>query len=188
MESGVTRPGRPRLPCRTGVFIRLHESSSGSMKESSPRLHEPATETAPSRDFIAAMMPNQRPRPASLADDLPRWRARLERIWRLQVEEIIELSLAYHDAASAPCPGGMPEPGGSPGSGLREVLSRTAQAHHVLAEIEAALGRIDAASYGLCEQCGLRLDAGWLEACPQVRYCRGCRPRERGRRWSAAAG
>jgi RNA polymerase-binding transcription factor DksA len=133
------------------------------------------------------MMPNQRPRPASLVDDLPRWRARLERIWRLQVEEIIELSLAYHDAASAPRVGGMPEQASSSASQLREVLSRTALAHHALAEIEAAMGRIDAASYGVCEQCGLRLDAGWLEASPQVRYCRGCCLRDRWRHPSGAA-
>ncbi len=85
--------------------------------------------------------------PPGLADDLPRWRDRLERQWRLQVEV----------------------------------------AHQLLAEIEAALGRIDAASYGICEQCGLRLKADWLEASPQIRYCPECCVRRCGRRESGPA-
>jgi len=38
-------------------------------------------------------------RSARRLGDLPRWRGRLEQLWRLQVEEIIELSLTYHEAA-----------------------------------------------------------------------------------------
>lgn len=126
-------------------------------------------------------------RPAGLADDLPRWRDRLERQWRLQVEEIIELSLAYHEAASAGRGGGRPELAGAPARQLRRVLAGVAFAHQVLAEIEAALGRIDAASYGICEQCGLRLQAGWLEASPQIRYCPDCCTQRCGRRRSGPA-
>ena len=127
-----------------------------------------------------------RPLPG-LAADLPRWRDRLERQWRLQVEEIIELSLAYHEAASARRVGGRPELPGAPTRQLRRMLARTALAHQLLAEIEAALGRIDAASYGICEQCGLRLKADWLEASPQIRYCPECCVRRCGRRESGPA-
>ena len=56
-----------------------------------------------------------------------------------------------------------------------------------LAEIEAALARIDVASYGICEQCGERLRADWLEASPQLRYCRRCRP-PRPDRWPPPRG
>jgi len=113
---------------------------------------------------------------ADPADDLPRWRDRLERLWRLQVAEIIELSLAYHEAASARSAHGRPELAGSCARQLRRMLASAAFAHQALAEIEAALGRIEAASYGICEQCGLRLQAAWLQASPQIRYCPGCRP------------
>jgi len=54
--------------------------------------------------IMAPTDPGPRPAVSLLADpagDLPRWRDRLERLWRRQVEEIIELSLAYHDTASA---------------------------------------------------------------------------------------
>jgi len=116
---------------------------------------------------------DQRPS-AGPASDLPFWRDRLEGLWRRQVEEIIELSLAYHEAASTGQCGGRPEPAGRRARRLRPILARIACAHQAVAEIEAALSRIDAASYGGCQQCGLRLRAGWLEASPQVRYCPDC--------------
>lgn len=107
-------------------------------------------------------------------EDLPRWRDRLEQIWRLQVEEIIELSLAYHEAASAPIAGHRPDPASPVGRRRRRILTRAAFAHHALAEIEAALGRIDAGSYGICGHCRLPFPADVLHACPQARYCPDC--------------
>ena len=124
---------------------------------------------------------------ADPAYDLPRWRDRLERLWRRQVEEIIELSLAYHEAASADDTANRQERAGARSRRLQRALARTASAHHALAEIEAALARIDAASYGICEQCGDRLRAGWLEASPQLRYCPRCRP-PRPARWHPPRG
>lgn len=125
--------------------------------------------------------------PVDPADDLPRWRERLERLWRRQVEEIIELSLAYHEAASAEQAGDRPELAAARSRRLQQTRARTASAHHALAEIEAALARIDAASYGICEQCGERLRTDWLEAIPQLRYCRRCRP-HRPDRWHPPRG
>src|SRR5215472_7023770 len=124
---------------------------------------------------------------ADPADDVPRCRDRLERLWRRQVEEIIELSLAYHEAASAEHAGDRPELAAARSRRLQQALARTASAHHALAEIEAALARIDAGSYGICEQCGGRLRADWLEASPQLRYCRRCRP-PRPDRWHPPRG
>lgn len=112
---------------------------------------------------------------ADPAEDLPRWRDRLERLWRWQVEEIIELSLAYHEAASADRDGDRRGLATAGSRRLQRTLARTASAHHALTEIEAALARIDAGSYGICEQCGGRLRADWLEAGPQLRYCQRCR-------------
>jgi DnaK suppressor protein len=40
-----------------------------------------------------------------------------------------------------------------------------------LAEVEAALRRLDAGRYGLCEVCGQQIAAGRLEAMPAARYC-----------------
>ena len=48
------------------------------------------------------------------------------------------------------------------------VLQRT-QAE--LEEIDAALARLDACTYGTCEQCGEPIGEGRLEAMPAARYC-----------------
>ena len=120
-----------------------------------------------------AMRVSARPS-ARPVEDLPLWRGRLEQLWRLQVEEIIELSLAYHEAASAARADGRPDPAAFSRRQVRRMLARTASAHHALAEIEAAMGRVDTASYGICESCRLPMRAGWLHASPQVRYCQDC--------------
>ncbi len=42
---------------------------------------------------------------------------------------------------------------------------------HVLAEIDAALARIDAGTYGICEPCGKPIDTDRLEALPWATLC-----------------
>ena len=44
-------------------------------------------------------------------------------------------------------------------------------AEHVLAEIEAALARIDAGTYGFCSVCGRQIDEERLEAIPYATLC-----------------
>ena len=48
------------------------------------------------------------------------------------------------------------------------VLQRT---ETELAEIDAAMGRLDAGTYGICEQCRQPIGEGRLEAMPAARYC-----------------
>lgn len=43
-----------------------------------------------------------------------------------------------------------------------------------LAHLDAALVRLRAGSYGLCESCGARISPERLEAVPQCRFCMGC--------------
>ncbi|MCW2783554.1 MAG: hypothetical protein JWP74_71 [Marmoricola sp.] len=43
-----------------------------------------------------------------------------------------------------------------------------------LAEIDAALTRVDAGTYGTCETCGRAIGGGRLEARPMARTCIGC--------------
>lgn len=51
------------------------------------------------------------------------------------------------------------------GEGLEEDAER------VLGEIEAALGRIEDGTYGICEVCGREIDPGRLEAVPYTTLC-----------------
>jgi DnaK suppressor protein len=54
-------------------------------------------------------------------------------------------------------------------------------AGHLLASIDAALGRIEDGSYGLCERCGSAIASERLEALPYATKCIECkRLEERG--------
>jgi DnaK suppressor protein len=104
------------------------------------------------------------------APSFPYWRALLEARWQAGLEELIELSLAYHDGAAA---------GGDHGDRaaarrLRETLRATVAARRGLADTEDALGRLAAGRFGLCEQCGAAIPASLLALTPATRYCQAC--------------
>ena len=101
----------------------------------------------------------------------PRWRALLEARWQARVREITELSLAYHVAAAAVSDdigdgAGQPE--------IAALLRRVTAARRKLADVEEALSRLAAGTFGSCEQCGSAIPAGLLTAAPQTRYCPRC--------------
>ena len=98
----------------------------------------------------------------------PHWRALLETRWRARLEEVTELSLAYHHAAAA-APDRL---GGEPRA--RRLLGRAVTARRKLADIEEALGRLAAGHYGRCEQCGSPIGSALLVAVPEARYCSRC--------------
>ncbi|MGN6241262.1 MAG: TraR/DksA family transcriptional regulator [Cellulosimicrobium cellulans] len=53
-----------------------------------------------------------------------------------------------------------------------DALARDAAAR--VEEVDAALARLDAGTYGVCEACGQPIAAGRLEARPTARTCVGC--------------
>ena len=79
----------------------------------------------------------------------PRWRAILEVRWRVRLQEVTELSMAYHGAAS----------GGAGHGDARRLLRRAVAARQRLADTEDALGRVAAGEFGRCEQCGAQITA-----------------------------
>jgi DnaK suppressor protein len=104
----------------------------------------------------------------------PTWRALLEAQWRARLEEVTELSLAYHDAAAvtAPAPAGRPAD-----RSLRQLLRRAVAARRALADTDDALGRLASGRYGLCEGCAATIPAWLLVVAPEARYCLRCRPK-----------
>jgi DnaK suppressor protein len=101
----------------------------------------------------------------------PVWRALLEAQWRARLQEVTELSLAYHEAAAA-------GPAGPPGDRkLRQLLRRAVAARRELADTDEALGRLASGRYGLCEGCAAAIPAWLLTVTPDTRYCPRCRPR-----------
>ena len=55
-----------------------------------------------------------------------------------------------------------------------QVGALVRQARERLAEVDAALARLDDGSYGRCESCGRPIAAGRLEARPEARTCVEC--------------
>lgn len=55
-----------------------------------------------------------------------------------------------------------------------QVATLVRQAEHQLAELDDALGRLDAGAYGTCERCGGPVPDARLEARPTARTCVSC--------------
>lgn len=53
------------------------------------------------------------------------------------------------------------------------------QGQKTLAEVEAALNRMDRGTYGVCESCGESIPDARLRALPWARYCLKCAERRR---------
>lgn len=101
----------------------------------------------------------------------PDWRWLLEARWRAQVQEITELSLAYHGAVAMAADG----PRGEAGPQVAQrLLRRAVAARRKLADLEEALGRLAAGTFGRCEQCRSAIEPALLSQIPEARYCPRC--------------
>jgi DnaK suppressor protein len=104
------------------------------------------------------------------------WRSRLEARWQAWLREVTELSLAYHAVA--------PASADVRGDGADRLLRRAVAARRRLADVEDALARLAAGTFGRCEQCGAEIGEGTLIVVPETRYCPACAA-EAGRRREA---
>src|SRR5258708_38828973 len=99
------------------------------------------------------------------------YRASLEELWRQKVDQIVVLSIAYHDdLPSGSAADGAPSP---PTTNAR-LMRRMLRAHEDLALIEDAIDRIKAGTYGICGSCEQAICADWLAQSPYVRDCPAC--------------
>ena len=122
----------------------------------------------------------------------PRWRALLEARWRARLQEVTELSLAYHAAAAA-APAGPPGPAdpqardGGPGPlgtqrllrhqlWCRELLCRAIVARRKLADVEEALGRLAAGTFGPASSARHRSRTACSPPCRRDATARAARP------------
>jgi DnaK suppressor protein len=96
----------------------------------------------------------------------PRWRAILEARWRMRLQEVTELSIAYHGAAADSAEDRQ----------ARRLLRRAVAARQRLADTEEALGRLTSGTFGRCEQCSAPISDVLLAAAPESRYCARCAP------------
>lgn len=67
------------------------------------------------------------------------------------------------------------------GTESQEIVETTiSRLRAVVHEIESALDRIDAGTFGICERCGGSIPLERLEAIPEARTCVACTGRRRG--------
>ncbi|HTZ92164.1 MAG TPA: TraR/DksA C4-type zinc finger protein [Streptosporangiaceae bacterium] len=111
-------------------------------------------------------LPGKVPAPRRSQTCVSRWRALLEARWQNRLEELTDLSVAFHDAAP---------PDGTKDAESRRLLSRRAVvARYALAETDKALHRLAAGEFGRCEDCADDIEAARLLAKPEARYCERC--------------
>jgi RNA polymerase-binding transcription factor DksA len=111
----------------------------------------------------------------------PRWRSLLEDRWQARLQEVTELSLAYHDAAAAPALRAGGDEARPAKQQLRRLLRQAVSARRALADTEDALTRLANGRYGRCEHCATALPPGVLAVEPETRYCERCLPESAGR-------
>jgi RNA polymerase-binding transcription factor len=99
------------------------------------------------------------------------YRASLEELWRQKVDQIVVLSIAYHD--DVPTDSAADSSSRLPRSNAR-LMRRVLRAHEDLALIEDAIDRIKAGTYGICGSCEQPIRADWLTETPYVRDCPTC--------------
>src|SRR5580693_639083 len=139
LPAGAVHSAAPRAPVRSAVAVREAEARRLTQRRSAMRRED-----------------NGRP--------APYWRAVLEARWRVRLQEVTELSMAYHGAAS----------GDAEDRQARRLLRRAVAARQRLADTEEALGRVAAGIFGRCEQCGAPITETLLVAAPEARYCARC--------------
>jgi RNA polymerase-binding transcription factor DksA len=110
----------------------------------------------------------------------PRWRSLLEARWQARLQEMTELSVAYHDAAAAPALSADGDEAPPARRRLRRLLRQAVTARRALADTEDALTRLADGRYGRCEHCASALPPSTLALEPETRYCLRCQPEPAG--------
>jgi RNA polymerase-binding transcription factor DksA len=111
---------------------------------------------------VTSTIPRVRRRP--ITSQLPAFAAALEEQRRFRIEQLSELAAdAVADSSVA-----MDDPRSEVSAAL------SAAARNALFEIEAAVDRIDAGTYGLCERCAMEISEERLEIVPMTRLCMRC--------------
>ncbi|MDQ1747621.1 MAG: DnaK suppressor protein, partial [Frankiaceae bacterium] len=89
----------------------------------------------------------------------------LDEEWRAQVRQLTGLATAYHSAEST-----------GDTAAAEQLSAALAVVRRRLVDVEAALARLDARTYGECGGCDRRLPFEQLEMNPLARFCTRCQP------------
>jgi RNA polymerase-binding transcription factor DksA len=112
---------------------------------------------------------------------VPRWRSLLEARWQARLQDVTELSVAYHDAAAALALSAGGDQAPPARRRLRRLLQEAVTARRALADTEDALARLANGRYGHCEHCASVVPPDLLALEPETRYCPRCQREPAGR-------
>lgn len=170
-----------------GETEKAHEAAK---THETPRHNQPAKPPVTAREHEAAKVPALAKKPAVVVvaeeDDEPvatfleRQKGLLEAERNNYTRQAEELRAQAAALALEHEPGDVQfdEEGGEGGTANvdRELdLHLSAQAQAAIEEIDAALAKIAAGTYGVCESCGNRVPKARLEAIPHARLCVTCK-------------
>lgn len=115
---------------------------------------------------------------------LERFRRRLEdesRRLAIMIEEIDEQREAARltETSSERSPDPNTAEGGSLAFEMEKELSLARNAGDLLGQVEEALGRLQAGTYGNCEGCGKPIPVARLDAVPHTKLCVDCAANQR---------
>ena len=144
-----------------------------------PGLGRPRPGTGPGRPARDPARDSRAPGPAQACHAQgPAWRALLEAQWRDRLQEVTELSLAYHEAASAAAWRGGTAPTArhrpvGPASGRHAscCAGRSRPGEHWRISKKRSAGW-PAAGTACAKDCAATIPARLLAAAPDTRYCR----------------
>lgn len=71
---------------------------------------------------------------------------------------------------------------------LEKRLAKEIRLKSLLAEVEQALKKLDAGTYGICEMCNLAIDPARMEVLPQAILCISCRQKTKNAKVQFPAG
>jgi RNA polymerase-binding transcription factor DksA len=114
-------------------------------------------------------------------DGVDRVRSRLEDERAVEVARLASLRDEHDDVVSASLNSNADDEHDPEGATIAfersQIGAFSQQVRHHLAEIDAALARLEAGTFGTCEECGEAIDEHRLEARPVARTCIRCAPR-----------
>lgn len=107
-------------------------------------------------------------------------RSRLESERERLIEELKQLKASANttEERREGSPFGKREEEASEASELEKRLALEKKLRGTLAEIEHALEKYEAGTYGLCDSCGQPIELTRLQALPQANLCLSCKSRQ----------
>lgn len=112
-----------------------------------------------------------------------RWRDRLAADWDATTERLAGLTREFDDLVESTSYANADDEHDPEGATIaferQHVAAMISQARERLAEMDAALARLDEGSYGRCERCGRPIGDERLAARPAATTCVGCASKRR---------